>query len=172
MTGLFVYFLPDPSHVIKKLVASMGNPNHFIFMEDPSRPNEEATIQITLGAMFDLFRSFEETGQGGLRMFCFNRNDFIKTNFEKMTVGPCLKVTGHKMKAMALEANRRQVLFDAGDMKYKRWKNINHLTHGILSICDNITAVFKVLNRRKMPGLSINPTHAAELAIFKTAATW
>ena len=172
MTGRPVYWIPDPSHVIKKFVASLGNSNHLIFMKDPSRPaDEEATVQINLDAMHALFRSFEGRG-GSLCMFRFNRNDFVKTNFEKMNVGPCLKVTGPKMMAMGKEANRRQDLFDAGDEMYKKWRNIKHLTYGLLSICENITSVFQVLNRRKMPGLSIKPSHAAELAIFKSVALW
>ena len=172
-SGLPVYYVPDPSHVLKKLVASLDNDNHFIFKANPDTPDVDPTVQLTLRRLHDLFLSFE--GQNCPRSFRFNRNHFIKTPFEKMRVSPCRDVLGAPMRAMLLEADRREGLFavsEEKDMRFWSYKNISMLTKPMLEIVDHVSSVFDILDRRKQPGLSARRTHVEELDKFKSAAIW
>jgi hypothetical protein len=173
-SGEPVFSCPDPSHVIKKLVNSLDNPNHKIFMANPLTPGVEPTVQLTLGALYKLFLNFE--GGNGLRMFRFNRNYFIKTPFEKMRVGPSRAVMSVQMLAMLDEADRCEKLFvDNNDSRYASFVNIRLLTGPMRALITSVNSVFDIMDRRKMPGLSANPnlpTHVAELETIRKAAEW
>jgi hypothetical protein len=172
-SGRAVYYCPDPSHVLKKLVASLDNDNHTIFKSNPLTPGVEPVVQMTLDSLYKVFMSFEEGN--GLRMYCFNRSHFKKTPFEKMRVAPCREVLGDKMKAMLREADRREALFVSSkevDSIYAMYKNIGLLTKPFMELIESVSSVFDVLDRRKQPGLSAKPSHVDELDKFKNAAKW
>lgn len=172
-TGLPVYDVPDPSHVIKKLVGSFDNDNHFIYMADPDTPDVEPTVRLTLDALYKLWMSFESGNH--LRVFRFKHSHFKKTPFEKMRVSPCREVLGPQMKTMLLEADRREALFVESketDARYKDYKNIHLLTKPMIQVVESVSSVFDILDRRRQPGLSAKPSHAAELDTFRKAAKW
>lgn len=173
-SGLAVYYVPDPSHVIKKLVASLDNDNHFIYKANPATPNVEPTVRLTLDALYKLFMSFE-SGSSTLRIFRFLRSHFKKTPFEKMRVSPCRDVLGPPMKAMCVESERREKLFvdsDEKDLRFKEYKNIHLLTQPMTEMVESVSSVFDILDRRRQPGLSAKPEHVEELNTFKKAAKW
>jgi hypothetical protein len=168
-----VYYVPDPSHVIKKLVASFDNDNHFIYKANPETPDVEPTVRLTLDALYKLFMSFDSGNN--LRVFRFKHSHFKKTPFEKMRVAPCRDVLGPQMKAMLLEADRRETLFVNSrekDARYKVYKNIHLLTKPMIQVVESVSSVFDILDRRRQPGLSAKPSHTAELDTFRKAAKW
>ena len=170
-----VFYVPDPSHVIKKLCNSLANSNHLIMKKDPLTPTINPTLALTLNKLYELWQSFE--GQNGMRIFQFNRSDFIKTNCEKMRVGPCIKIWGPRMVAMLNEADSRQELYESKCPNYSiysPWINIKLLTGPIREMCNHISSVYSILNRRRMPGLSAKPDgiFKEELAVFKETENW
>ncbi len=86
-----IYYISDPSHVIKKIVSSLSSKNRNIFKKVE---NEDRII--SLSVMFELWMSFND--HSGLNRFkTFKTIDFVKNSFQAMRVGPCIKVLGPKM---------------------------------------------------------------------------
>jgi hypothetical protein len=170
-SGREVYFCPDPSHVIKKLVSSLSNQNHFIYKNDPAEPTVESHTRLTLDALYKIFMSFEDLS-GGPRMFRFRLNHFIKTNFEKMRVSPCLDIFGPMMEEMLRECDRREALYEDSektDKRYASYEKIHLLTVPFLDLIAQVSSVFDILGRRKY-GLSVDYKNGEELDVFRNAA--
>ena len=86
-----VYFISDPSHVVKKIVFSTSSYNRKIF-----KSVNGIDRVVSLSAMYKLRESFNDNS--GLNRFpSFKTIDFIKNLFQAMRVGPCIKVLGPKM---------------------------------------------------------------------------
>jgi hypothetical protein len=81
------------------------------------------------------------------------------------------------MIAMLNEADSRQELYESkcpNYSMYSPWINIKLLTGPIREMCNHISSVYSILNRRRMPGLSAKPDgiFIEELAVFKETENW
>jgi hypothetical protein len=86
-----IFFISDPSHMIKKCVSSLDSKNRKIFMSV-----DGIDYPLSLVIQRDLWLSFNDNA--GLNRFReFVMVDFEKNNFQKMRVGPCIKVLGEAM---------------------------------------------------------------------------
>ena len=86
-----IYYISDPSHVVKKIVSSLSSKNRNIF-----KTVNNVDKRLSLSMMFELWMSFNDNS--GLNRFkCFKTIDFVKNSFQAMRVGPCIKVLGPKM---------------------------------------------------------------------------
>ena len=91
ITSQPVYYISDPSHMIKKCVSSLSSKTRNIFMQVNGEDH-----QLSLSIMMDLWLSFND--HGGLNRFKeFKMIDFVKNSFQCMRVGPCIKVLGPHM---------------------------------------------------------------------------
>ena len=78
-----IYYISDPSHVVKKVVSSLSSKNRNIFKSVDNIDN-----RLSLTMMLELWMSFNDNS--GLNKFnCFKTTDFIKNSFQAMRVGPC-----------------------------------------------------------------------------------
>jgi hypothetical protein len=90
-----------------------------------------------------------------------------------MKVGPCIKILGPKMiKMISTALVYCQKYKETQDIKYKAWKDVDSLYTEYLDMCNQITSVYSILNRRRYPGLSTNPTHIHELSVFDNVYKW
>ena len=86
-----IYYISDPSHVVKKIVSSLSSKNRNIF-----KKVNNIDQRLSLSVMSELWMSFNDNS--GLNRFkCFKTIDFVKNSFQAMRVGPCIKVLGPKM---------------------------------------------------------------------------
>ena len=86
-----IYYISDPSHVVKKIVSSLSSKNRNIF----KRVNNKDQ-RLSLSVMSELWMSFSDNS--GLNRFkCFKAIDSVKNSFQAMRVGPCIKLLGPKM---------------------------------------------------------------------------
>ena len=100
-----IFFISDPSHMVKKCVSSLDSKNRQVFMNV-----EGIDYQLSLEMQRDLWLSFNDNG--GLNRFCeFVMVDFEKNNFQKMRVGPCIKVLGQSIIDMIDQALIRLELY-------------------------------------------------------------
>lgn len=92
--------------MVKKCVSSLDSKNRQVFMNV-----EGIDYQLSLEMQRDLWLSFNDNG--GLNRFReFVMVDFEKNNFQKMRVGPCIKVLGQSMIDMIDQALRRLELYN------------------------------------------------------------
>ena len=117
-----IYFVSDPSHMIKKIVSSFNSDKRVILME-VTKSSQFSSSNVTdndhypyyvdsshivstlcLQDMYKLWCKFNHLG--GLKVFNFTVDDFCKNKFQAMRVGPCIKVLGPKMIEMIDEALR------------------------------------------------------------------
>ena len=81
-----IFYISDPSHMVKKIVSSLSSNNRNIFMKVAD--NE---CQLSLSSMMVLWMSFNNNS--GLNEHQdFKMTDFVKNSFQAMRVGPCIKV--------------------------------------------------------------------------------
>ena len=81
-----IFYISDPSHMVKKIVSSLSSNNRNIFM---NVANHE--YQLSLSSMMVLWMSFNNNS--GLNQHQdFKMTDFVKNSFQAMRVGPCIKV--------------------------------------------------------------------------------
>jgi hypothetical protein len=81
-----IFYISDPSHMVKKLVSSLSSGNRNIF-----KTVGLVERQLSLDNMLQLWLSFNDSA--GLNAHpAFKICDFIKNSFQKMRVGPCIKV--------------------------------------------------------------------------------
>ena len=80
-----IFYISDPSHMIKKIVSSLSSNSRNIFKEVNGKNH-----QVSLSNMMNLWMGFNSSG---LNEFPdFKSIDFIKNSFQAMRVGPCIKV--------------------------------------------------------------------------------
>ena len=80
-----IFYISDPSHMIKKIVSSLSSSNRNIFKKVGVK-----NYQVSLSSMMNLWMGFNSSG---LNEFPdFKSIDFIKNSFQAMRVGPCIKV--------------------------------------------------------------------------------
>lgn len=81
-----IFYISDPSHVVKKLVSSLSSGNRNIF-----KTVRLVDRQLSLDKMLQLWLPFNDSA--GLNEHpAFKICDFIKNSFQKLRVGPCIKV--------------------------------------------------------------------------------
>ena len=81
-----IFYISDPSHMVKKIVSSLSSGNRNIFK---SIHGEER--HLSLSSMLQLWLSFNDSS--GLNEHPdFKTIDFVKNSFQAMRVGPCIKV--------------------------------------------------------------------------------
>ena len=84
-----IFYISDPSHMIKKIVSSLSSNNRNI-----KKIVEGITHNLSLSSMMVLWMSFN--GHSGLNEHKdFKMTDFVKNSFQAMRVGPCIKVRIH-----------------------------------------------------------------------------
>ena len=110
-----IYYISDPSHVVKKIVSSLASKNRNIFKSVDNIDN-----RLSLTMMLELWMSFNDNS--GLNRFkCFKTIDFVKNSFQAMRVGPCIKVLGPKM----IEMIDLALLYKEEYNEYKNNENNN-----------------------------------------------
>lgn len=81
-----IFYISDPSHMIKKIVSSLSSNNRNI-----KKVGEGITHNLSLSSMMVLWMSFN--GHSGLNEHKdFKMTDFVKNSFQAIRVGPCIKV--------------------------------------------------------------------------------
>ena len=81
-----IFYISDPSHMVKKIVSSLSSNNRNIFMNVAGND-----YQLSLSSMMVLWMSFNNNS--GLNEHQdFKMTDFVKNSFQAMRVGPCIKV--------------------------------------------------------------------------------
>ena len=81
-----IFYISDPSHMVKKIVSSLSSNNRNIFMNVADND-----YQLSLSSMMILWMSFNNNS--GLNEHQdFKMTDFVKNSFQAMRVGPCIKV--------------------------------------------------------------------------------
>ena len=86
-----IYYISDPSHVVKKIFSSLSSKNRCIHKSVDGK-----NCLLSLTSMFSLWISFNDNS--GLNRFpSFKTIDFIKNSFQSMRVGPCIKILGPKV---------------------------------------------------------------------------
>ena len=93
-----IFYISDPSHMVKKIVSSLSSNNRNIFM------NVTGNVRnLSLSSMMILWMSFNNNS-GLNEQHDFKMTDFVKNSFQAMRVGPCVKVTMNTM-------NHEQLLY-------------------------------------------------------------
>ena len=86
-----IFYISDPSHMVKKIVSSLSSSNRNIFM------NVKGNVcNLSLSSMMILWMSFNNNS-GLNEQHDFKMTDFVKNSFQAMRVGPCIKVTMNTM---------------------------------------------------------------------------
>ena len=85
-----IFYISDPSHMIKKIVSSLSSNNRNIFIK--VNGNNQ---QVSLSSMMNLWMGFNSSGLNEFKDF--KSIDFVKNSFQAMRVGPCIKVRLHIM---------------------------------------------------------------------------
>ena len=85
VNGNPIFYISDPSHMVKKIVSSLSSSNRNIFKSINGKKH-----QLSLSIMMNLWLSFNSTGLNEHKDF--KTIDFIKNSFQAMRVGPCIKV--------------------------------------------------------------------------------
>ena len=81
-----IFYISDPSHMIKKIVSSLSSNNRNI-----NKVVEGNIRNLSLSSMMVLWMSFNN--HSGLNEHNdFKMTDFVKNGFQAMRVGPCIKV--------------------------------------------------------------------------------
>lgn len=81
-----IFYISDPSHMVKKIVSSLSSGNRNIF-----KTVDGVERQLSLSSMLQLWLSFNDSS--GLNEHAdFKTIDFVKNSFQAMRVGPCIKV--------------------------------------------------------------------------------
>lgn len=80
-----IFYISDPSHMVKKIVSSLSSSNRNIFKSVDGKYQ-----QLSLSTMMNLWMSFNSLGLNTHKEF--KSIDFIKNSFQAMRVGPCIKV--------------------------------------------------------------------------------
>ena len=81
-----IFYISDPSHMVKKIVSSLSSRNRNIFINIMGYDRN-----LSLSNMMTLWMSFNNNS--GLNQHKdFKMTDFIKNSFQAMRVGPCIKV--------------------------------------------------------------------------------
>ena len=81
-----IFYVSDPSHMIKKIVSSLSSNNRNI-----NKNVEGNTHNLSLSSMMVLWMSFN-THSGLNENKDFKMTDFVKNSFQAMRVGPCIKI--------------------------------------------------------------------------------
>lgn len=81
-----IFYISDPSHMVKKIVSSLSSRNRNIFMNVSGYDRN-----LSLSNMMTLWMSFN-SNMGLNQHQDFKMTDFIKNSFQAMRVGPCIKV--------------------------------------------------------------------------------
>ena len=93
-----IFYISDPSHMVKKIVSSLSSKNRNIFM------NVTGNVRnLSLSSMMILWMSFNNNS-GLNEQHDFKMTDFVKNSFQAMRVGPYVKVTINTM-------NHEQLLY-------------------------------------------------------------
>ena len=86
-----IFYISDPSHMVKKIVSSLSSSNRNIFM------NVKGNVcNLSLSSMMILWMSFNNNS-GLNEQHDFKMTDFVKNSFQAMRVGPCIKVKVNAM---------------------------------------------------------------------------
>ncbi|KAJ1400930.1 hypothetical protein B484DRAFT_405893 [Ochromonadaceae sp. CCMP2298] len=183
VTGNKVYFVPDPSHVVKKLWNTLDNKNHMIYrdvtVDDGAGETQIHESQLFISNIYSLFLSLNLGGCP--TTFRFHKNDFVKTSFEKMRVGSCLKTLGPKMISMVREGHRRENLYKgaigadpSGESAraFAPWEGAYQNYRPFEEMCEHITALYNRLNSKRPPTFSAHPDRLELLAVFADAKRW
>ena len=81
-----IFYISDPSHMVKKIVSSLSSGNRNIF-----KTIDGEKRHLSLSSMLQLWLSFNDSS--GLNEHPdFKTIDFVKNSFQAMRVGPCIKV--------------------------------------------------------------------------------
>jgi hypothetical protein len=163
ISGTRVFPIPDPSHAVKKKVASLGNSNHTIKFKG---------VLISLNSLHQLWLSFYNPNCPS--PFGFKKSDFVKSNSQKMSVGPCFKVLASvkMLDMLATAIIYSQKYKDTRKSKYKKWEHCIKLYSEYVEVVTRISSIYCILNRRRYPGLSTDPRHIAELDVFDDVFKW
>lgn len=112
-----IYYISDPSHMIKKCVSSLSSNKRTIFMTVDGKDH-----QLSLSSMMSLWMAFNDAN--GLNRFKeFKMFDFQQNSFQAMRVGPCVKVLGPAMIEMidlAMIYKIKYVEFNTESDNYRR----------------------------------------------------
>lgn len=81
-----IFYISDPSHMVKKIVSSLSSKNRNIFINVMGYDRN-----LSLSNMMTLWMSFNNNS-GLNQQQDFKMTDFIKNSFQAMRVGPCIKV--------------------------------------------------------------------------------
>ena len=143
-----IYFLSDPSHVVKKIVSSTSSCNRKIF-----KSVDGIDRVVSLSTMFKLWESFNDNS--GLNRFkSFKTIDFIKNSFQAMRVGPCIKVLGPKMleiidMALFYKNSYDEFLTNPNNFgksnPYEKYKDADKYL-GWKEVAEKFSALFSILN--------------------------
>ena len=144
-----IYYISDPSHMIKKIVSSLSITNRKIYITTA----DKVVRRLSLASMFSLWLSFNDNS--GLNKFpSFKTIDFIKNSFQCMRVGPCIKVLGPKMIEvidMALVYQQNYIEFRNNENNaglcnpYEFYKNADDYL-GWREVCVQFSQLFAILN--------------------------
>lgn len=84
-----IFYISDPSHMVKKIVSSLSSRNRSIHITV-----SENEYNLSLSNMMTLWMSFNNNS--GLNQHQdFKMTDFVKNSFQAMRVGPCIKVENY-----------------------------------------------------------------------------
>ena len=157
-----IYYISDPSHMIKKIVSSLSSTNRKIYITTV----DKVIRRLSLASMFSLWLSFNDSS--GLNRFpSFKTIDFIKNSFQSMRVGPCIKVLGPKMIEvidMALVYQQNYIEFNNDENNsglcnpYEFYKNADDYL-GWREVCVQFSQLFSILNSTENRLNTTNYTH-------------
>lgn len=143
-----IYYVSDPSHVVKKIVSSLSSKNRCIHKSVDGKD-----CLLSLSSMFSLWMSFNDNS--GLNRFpSFKTIDFIKNSFQSMRVGPCIKVLGPKMidvidMALLYQQKYNEFHVDPDNTghcnPYEFYKNADDYL-GWREVCVQFSGLFEILN--------------------------
>jgi hypothetical protein len=143
-----IYFISDPSHVVKKIVSSTSSYNRKIF-----KSVNGIDRVVSLSAMYKLWESFNDNS--GLNRFkSFKTIDFIKNSFQAMRVGPCIKVLGPKMlevidMALFYKNSYEEFLANTDNTSklnpYEKYKDADKYL-GWKEVAEKFSGLFSILN--------------------------
>ena len=89
-----IFYISDPSHMVKKIVSSLSSNNRNIFM------NVTGTARnLSLSSMMILWMSFNNNS-GLNEHHDFKIIDFVKNSFQAMRVGPCIKASKYPLSTL------------------------------------------------------------------------
>ena len=152
VTGEPIYYISDPSHVVKKIVSSLSSNKRYI-KKTVLYEKIKVDMTLSLKVMFKLWMSFNDNA--GLNMFkSFKTIDFVKNSFQSMRVGPCIKVLGPRM----IEMIDLALLYKEEYSKFKdKVENIGKINPyefykdaeqylGWREVCEMFSELFNILN--------------------------